>query len=78
MTPEMLMSEGRRLARPTIFLRPGGKGPVAGIWHERDKDEIEIFYLPGYAPEHNPDKYLNNDLKQTIKNKPRAKTRDEP
>ena len=35
------------------------------------------FYLPAYAPEHNPDEYLNNDLKQTIKNKPRAKTRDD-
>ena len=43
----------------------------------RHKDEIEIFYLPAYAPEHNPDECLNNDLKQTIKNKPRAKTCDE-
>ena len=42
-------------------------------WLARHKDEIEIFYLPAYAPEHNPDEYLNNDLKQTIKNKPRAK-----
>ena len=25
----------------------------------------------------NPDEYLNNNLKQTIKNKPRAKTRDD-
>jgi hypothetical protein len=41
------------------------------------KDEIEIFYLPACAPEHNPDECLNNDLKQTIKNKPRAKTRDD-
>ena len=46
-------------------------------WLARHKDEIEIFYLPAYAPEHNPDEYLNNDLKQTIKNKPRAKTCDE-
>jgi hypothetical protein len=46
-------------------------------WLARYKDEIEIFYLPAYAPEHNPDEYLNNDLKQTIKNKPRAKTRDD-
>ena len=45
-------------------------------WLARHKVEIEIFYLPAYAPEHNPDEYLNNDLKQTIKNKPRAKTRD--
>ena len=46
-------------------------------WLAQHKDEIEIFYLPAYAPEHNPDEYLNNDLKQTIKNKPRAKTRDD-
>ena len=42
-------------------------------WLAQHKDEIEIFYLPAYAPEH----YLNNDLKQTIKNKPRARTRDD-
>jgi transposase len=46
-------------------------------WLARHKDGIDIFYLPAYAPEHNPDEYLNNDLKQTIKNKPRAKTRDD-
>ena len=46
-------------------------------WLAQHKGEIEIFYLPAYAPEHNPDEYLNNDLKQTIKNKPRAKTRDD-
>ena len=46
-------------------------------WLARHKVEIEIFYLPAYAPEHNPDEYLNNDLKQTIKNKPRAKTRND-
>src|ERR1017187_8638370 len=39
-------------------------------WLARHKVELEIFYLPAYAPEHNPDEYLNNDLKQTIKNKP--------
>ena len=47
-------------------------------WLARHKVEIEIFYLPAYAPEHNPDEYLNNDLKQTIKNKPRAKTLSSP
>lgn len=46
-------------------------------WLAQHKDAIEIFYLPAYAPEHNPDEYLNNDLKQTIKNKPRAKTPDD-
>jgi hypothetical protein len=40
-------------------------------------EAIQIFYLPAYAPEHNPDEYLNNDLKQTIKNKQRAETCDD-
>jgi transposase len=35
-------------------------------WLEARKDEIEIFYLPSYSPELNPDEYLNNDIKQGI------------
>ncbi len=46
-------------------------------WLARQKDNIEIFYLPAYAPEYNPDEYLNNDLKQQIKNKPRPDSREE-
>jgi hypothetical protein len=29
-------------------------------------DRIEVFYLPKYAPERNPDEYLNCDLKANI------------
>jgi transposase len=32
--------------------------------------EIELFYLPAYAPEHNPDEYLNNDLEQKLRQQP--------
>ncbi len=32
-------------------------------WAEKKKDKIEIFYLPSYSPELNPDEYLNCDLK---------------
>ena len=46
-------------------------------WLAQHTDEIELFYLPAYAQEHNPDEYLNNDLRQTNKNKPRAKTHDD-
>ncbi|MDR1979430.1 MAG: transposase [Synergistaceae bacterium] len=31
-----------------------------------DKDEIEVFFLPPYAPEYNPDELLNSDLKRGI------------
>jgi transposase len=35
-------------------------------WLERHRDRIEVFYLPTYAPERNPDEYLNNDLKNRV------------
>lgn len=39
-------------------------------WLEKHKDEIEVFYLPPYATEYNPDEFLNGDLKRSIGNKP--------
>ena len=27
---------------------------------------IELVYLPPYAPEHNPDEFVNNDVKQAM------------
>ena len=35
-------------------------------WVRDHRDRIELFYLPPYAPEHNPEEFLNNDLKQTM------------
>jgi len=40
-------------------------------WVQAHREEIELFFLPAYAPEHNPDEYLNNDLKQQLKNRPK-------
>ena len=31
-------------------------------WLSEHEDEIEVFYLPSYSPELNPDEYLNCDL----------------
>jgi len=33
-------------------------------WLEENKEKIEVFYLPSYSPELNPDEYLNDDLKR--------------
>jgi transposase len=41
-------------------------GKIAADWLERHKDEIEVFFLPPYAPESNPDEYLNHALKQDV------------
>jgi transposase len=35
-------------------------------WLEKNKEEIEVFYLPSYSPELNPDEYLNGDLKGRV------------
>jgi len=32
-------------------------------WLERNVERIEVFFLPSYSPELNPDEYLNADLK---------------
>jgi transposase len=44
-------------------------------WVQAHREEIELFFLPPYAPEHNPDEYLNNDLKQQMKNLPKPDSR---
>jgi transposase len=50
-------------------------------WAAEHADVIEMFYLPPYAPDTNPDELLNNDLKQAIAKRrtPRTKAalRDE-
>jgi len=35
---------------------------VVKDWLEDHQDEIEVFFLPSYSPELNPDEYLNGDL----------------
>jgi len=36
-------------------------------WLEKHQDKIEVFYLPSYSPELNPDEYLNADLKAGVR-----------
>lgn len=35
-------------------------------WRETHKHELEIFYLPTYSPELNPDEMLNQDVKANV------------
>lgn len=42
------------------------KTPEIEAWLAGHKDQIEVFYLPSYAPERNPVEYLNDDLKGTV------------
>src|SRR5437763_1234934 len=40
--------------------------PEVTAWLAAHRERIEVFYLPRYAPELNPDEYLNNDLKGQV------------
>lgn len=46
-------------------------------WLEEHKDRIEVFYLPPYAPEYNPDELVNSDLKRSVGNKASSQSKEE-
>jgi transposase len=45
-------------------------------WIAENKEKIELFFLPAYSPEKNPDEYLNCDLKQGLSSKPAPKNQE--
>jgi transposase len=38
-------------------------------WLEDKKEKIELFYIPAYSPDLNPDEYLNQDYKKSANSK---------
>lgn len=73
-----LVADGQRSGKK-IFLILDNLGvhhckPVKA-WLAQHKDEIEVFYLPSYSPELNPDERLNADLKHAIRTKVPVRTK---
>lgn len=50
---------------------------IVKAWLAEHRDEIEVFYLPPYSPELNPDEYLNCDLKAGVHSGTPARSRDQ-
>lgn len=46
-------------------------------WVQKHKDEIELFFIPAYSPELNPDEYVNHHVKRGVQSKPAPKTKKE-
>jgi transposase len=74
----------RRLCKQAgrkIFLivdgHPVHRAKLIQKWREEHRSEIEIFYLPGYSPELNPDELWNQDLKSNALGKRRPRTKAE-
>jgi transposase len=49
-------------------------GKRVKAWLAGKELEIELFYLPSYSPELNPDEYLNRDLKKNVHSKSTRRT----
>ena len=83
MRPQAKAEDGRRQRTPCRWIIDG-EGKLFLIvdnlrvhhavkvrqWVSEHHGAIELLFLPAYAPDHNPDEYLNNDLKQQLKNLP--------
>jgi transposase len=41
-------------------------GKIVRAWLDKNQDKIEVFFLPPYSPELNPDEYLNHALKLDV------------
>jgi transposase len=67
---------GRKVVLIVDNLKVHKAGKVRA-WVESHAHEIELVYLPAYAPDHNPSEHLNNDLKQQLRQQPQPATKEE-
>lgn len=77
LSPDKLIDFMRRLVSDTkrkVFLILDNlrihHAKKVSLWLEKHKNELEVFFLPPYSPEYNPDEYLNSDLKREVGNRP--------
>ena len=84
MTTQLFISFLKRLIRGSgkkIFLIVDNlrvhHSKVVSEWLEENKAFIEIFYLPSYSPDLNPDELLNSTLKNNLGKKPESKRKGE-
>ena len=68
----LIKGSGKKIYLIVDNLRVHHSKPVKE-WVEKNKELIEMFFLPSYSPERNPDEYLNCDLKTGLANKPSPK-----
>jgi len=53
------------------------KSKKFNIWVKKHSDKIELFYLPPYCPDLNPDERLNRDVKTHFHSGPTSKNKKE-
>lgn len=70
-----------RTVKGTIYLivdrHPAHKSGETKRWLAKYSDRIQMFFLPGYSPQLNPDEFLNNDVKSNALGRRRPASRQE-
>ncbi|MEW6715863.1 MAG: IS630 family transposase [Nitrospirota bacterium] len=61
----LIKDAGRKVFLIVDNLRTHHSKPVKE-WLQTHREKIEVFYLPSYSPELNPDEYLNCDMKTAV------------
>ncbi|WP_027158412.1 IS630 family transposase [Methylobacter luteus] len=70
----LIKDTGKKVFLIVDNLRVHHAKPVK-VWLAEQVDKIEMFYLPSYSPELNPEERLNADLKQAIGKKVPVRTK---
>ena len=63
---ERLLGETTRKVFLIVDRLKAHEAELVEEWAATHRERIELFFLPRYAPERNPEEYVNNDLKGTI------------
>jgi transposase len=84
MNADLLITFFKRLCRDAgrkVFLildnLPAHHARIVKAWLKEHANEIEVFYLPSYSPELNPDEYLNGALKADVHSRPPMRSEGE-
>ena len=72
-TSEVFLKSLKRLVRQSnrkVFLivdnHRSHKSKMVNEWLIKNVDRINVYYLPSYCPELNPDEFLNQDVKSHL------------
>jgi transposase len=72
----LLVGATRKIILIVDHLKVHESEPVQ-VWLYEHRDQLEMVGLPRYAPERNPDEYLNNDVKGSLNTDGPAETKEE-
>jgi transposase len=70
-----LLRQRRRKVLLIVDRHPTHRSAAAKRWLTRHAEQVELFFLPGYSPDLNPDEFLNQDVKSNALGRQRPVTR---